>query len=174
MTIPLQNATIAVFRQFLTALSANLDKASSFAEEKKIDPVVLCATRLYPNMFPLARQVQLACDFAKNTTARLAGIEPPKFEDAETNLVELKGRIARTLDFIAQQDPKAIDAAVGRDIAFSVGPNRMTMAADRYVTHFAMPNFFFHITAAYAILRACGVDVGKRDFMGAVPGMANA
>jgi hypothetical protein len=174
MTISLQNATIAVFRQFLTALSGILDKAASFAEEKKIDPAVLCATRLYPNMFSLARQVQLSCDFAKNTTARLAGTDPPKFEDVETNLVELKARIARTLDFLAKQDPKAIDAAKGREIAFSVGPNKMKMPADQYVTHFAMPNFFFHVTTAYAILRACGIDVGKRDFMGAVPGMTNA
>ncbi len=174
MTIALHDATIPVFRQFLSALSANLDKASSFAEEKKIDPAVLCATRLYPNMFGLARQVQLSCDFAKNTTARLVGIDPPKFEDVETNLVELKARIARTLQFIADQDSKAIDAAANREIAFSVGPNKMKMAAELYVMHFAMPNFFFHITTAYAILRACGTDVGKRDYMGVVAGMMNA
>lgn len=174
MTLSLHGVTLPVFKQFLTALSANLEKAANFAAEKHIDPAVLCGTRLYPNMFGLARQVQLSCDFAKNTTARLVGVEPPKFEDVETNLEELRARIARTLDYIGKQDTKAIDASANREIAFSIGPNKVRMAAEAYVTHFAMPNFFFHVTSAYAILRHCGIEVGKRDFMGAVPGMINA
>jgi len=117
-------------------------------------------------MLPLARQVSLACDFAKNGTARIAGIDPPKFEDTETTIDELKARIAKTLDLIGTYDRGAIDAAAGKTIEFPVGPNKMKMPAENYLLHMVLPNFFFHTTAAYAIIREAGVDIGKRDFIG--------
>jgi hypothetical protein len=174
MAISLFEASIPVFEEYLNGLSALLDKAESHAAAKKIDPSVICATRLFPDMFPLSRQVQIACDFGKNTAARLSRSEPPKFDDSEKNLAELKGRVTETLAFLAKQDSKQIDATSGHEIIFPLGPNKMKMVAERYLLHFAMPNFFFHMTAAYAILRHCGIDIGKRDFMGNVPGLVPA
>jgi uncharacterized protein len=175
MTLSLYTITIPVFQQYLQALSAILDKTEAHAAAKKIDAAVFCATRLYPDMFPLSRQVQTACDFAKNAGARLAGLEPPKFEDVEKTLPELKARVEKTLAYVATLDAKGIDAMSGREIVFPIGPtNKMKMVAEFYAMHFALPNFFFHLTAAYAILRHCGIDIGKRDFMGTVPGLVPA
>ena len=121
-------------------------------------------------MFPLARQVQIACDQAKNGTARLAGVEPPRFEDTETTFDQLKARIAQTVAYLKTLNTKTIEAAADRDITFPLGPtNKGHMKGDDYLNHFVLPNFYFHLTAAYAILRHCGVDVGKRDFLGAIP-----
>jgi uncharacterized protein len=121
-------------------------------------------------MFPLTRQVQIACDQAKNGSARLAGVEPPKFEDNETTIDQLKARIAKTIAFVKSVETKALDGAGGREITFPLGPtNKGHMKGDDYLTHFVLPNFYFHLTAAYAILRACGVEVGKRDFLGQIP-----
>lgn len=170
MTLSLSAASLPVFVRTLEALSGILDKAAAHAAARKIDPAVLCATRLIPDMFPLSRQVQIACDFAKNTTARLAGVEAPKWDDTEKTIDELKARIARTIEFVAAADAATIDAAGNREIVFPVGPNKMKMQGEGYLVHFALPNFHFHVTMAYAILRQAGVDIGKRDFMGAVPG----
>jgi hypothetical protein len=121
-------------------------------------------------MFALARQVQVACDQAKNGASRLAGVEPPKFEDTEKTIDELKGRIAKTVTYVKSLDKAKIDAAGDREITFPLGPtNKGNMKGDDYLTHFVLPNFYFHLAAAYAILRHCGVEVGKRDFLGAIP-----
>jgi hypothetical protein len=170
MAYTMTQAALPVFEIGLTALSGVLDKAAAFAAAKKIDAAVLPQWRLAPDMFPLSRQVQIACDQAKNGTARLAGIEPPRYEDTETTIDQLKARIAKTLEFVKTVDAKAIDAAGSREVTFPLGPtNKGHMKGDDYLTHFVLPNFYFHLTAAYAILRHCGVEVGKRDFLGAIP-----
>jgi len=169
MAFSMSRASLPVFEIGLNALSANLDKAAAFAAAKKIDSVVLLNTRLAPDMFPLTRQVQIATDQAKNGSARLAGVEAPKFEDDETTLDQLKARIAKTLAFLRTLDARQIDGASDREINFPLGPNKGQMKGDDYLNHFVLPNFYFHITAAYAILRHCGVEVGKRDFLGAIP-----
>jgi hypothetical protein len=154
----------------LNALAGVVDKAAAFAAAKKLDPTVLPQWRLAPDMFALARQVQVACDQAKNGGARLAGVEPPRYEDTEKTIEELKDRIAKTLAFVKTLDAKAIDAAADREITFPLGPtNKGHMKGADYLTHFVLPNFYFHLTAAYAILRHCGVEIGKRDFLGAIP-----
>jgi hypothetical protein len=170
MLFTMSQSSLPVFEIGLNALSGVLDKASAFAASKKIDGSVLLNTRLAPDMFALTRQVQIACDQAKNGGARLAGIEPPKFEDNETTIDQLKERIAKTVAFLKTVDAKAIDAALEREITFPLGPNNKGhMKGADYLNHFVLPNFYFHLTAAYAILRHCGADVGKRDFLGAIP-----
>ena len=167
----LYEATVVAFTQQLNALSAVLDKAEAYATAKKIDPLVLTASRLAPDMLPFTRQILIACDFAKNTSGRLAGGEIPKFADDEKTFDELKARIAKTLAYIASLDKAAIDAAAGRDIEFTIGPNKMKMEAAAYAFRFALPNFYFHSATAYDILRHNGVELGKRDFMGQVAGL---
>ena len=170
MTISLYQTSVPIFVQFLTSLSANLDKAAAFAEAKKVDPSVLLNTRLAPDMFPLIRQVQVATDLAKNGAARLAGVEPPRYEDKETTIGELRARLANTVAFIKTLDTKKVDAAADREITFPLGPtNKGQMRGDDYLNHFVLPNVYFHLTAAYAILRHCGLEIGKQDFLGAIP-----
>jgi uncharacterized protein len=165
------NAPISVFEVSLNALSALLDKAEAHAAAKSIDTAVLLNTRLFPDMFTLTGQVQSACDQAKNGCARLAGIiDPPRYEDNEKTIPELKARIARTVAFVKTLDKKKIDESADREITFPLGPtNKGHMKGADYLNHFAMPNFYFHVTTAYDILRHCGVEIGKRDFMGAIP-----
>src|SRR5712692_3113245 len=166
----LSKASLPVFETGLNALSAVLDKAVAHAAAKKFDPAVLVNSRLAPDMFALARQVQAAADQAKNGAARLAGVEPPRYEDNETTVDQLKARLAKTLAYLKTLDAKGIDAAADREITFPLGPtNKGHMKGDDYLNHFVLPNFYFHLTAAYAILRHCGVDIGKRDFLGAIP-----
>jgi uncharacterized protein len=170
MPFSMSQSSLPVFEIGLTALSGVLDKAAAFAASKKVDGSVLLSYRLAPDMFSLARQVQVACDQAKNGGARLAGIEPPKFEDTETTIDQLKERIAKTVAFVKTLDAKAIDASLDREIMFPLGPtNKGHMKGGDYLNHFVLPNFYFHLTAAYAIVRHCGVEVGKRDFLGAIP-----
>jgi uncharacterized protein len=170
MAYTLSQAAVPVLEIGLTALSGVLDKAAAFATAKKLDPAVLPGYRLAPDMFALARQVQVACDQAKNGASRLAGVEPPKFEDSEKTIEDLKARIAKTLAYVKSLDAAKIDAASDREITFPLGPvNKGSMKGDDYLTHFVLPNFYFHLTAAYAILRHAGVDVGKRDFLGQIP-----
>jgi uncharacterized protein len=170
MQYSMSNASIPVFQIGLEALSAILDKASAHAAAKKIEPSILLQSRLSPDMFPLVRQVQIAADLAKNGSARLAGVDPPRLEDNETTIDELKERIAKTLAFLKTLDTKQIDASGDREITFPLGPtNKGHMKGTDYLNHFMLPNFYFHTTAAYAILRHCGVDIGKRDFLGAIP-----
>ena len=172
MTISMTQASVPVYNQMLGSLSILLDKAEAFATAKKIDGTVLVNARLAADMLPLSRQVQLACDLAKNAAARLAGVEAMKFEDNEKTLPELKQRIAKALAYINSIPTKDIDAGATREITFPMGPDRKgTMTGADYLQHYGLPNFYFHTTMAYALLRHCGVEIGKRDFLGAVSGL---
>ena len=153
----------------LNALSGVLDKAAAHAGAKKIDPSVLLGWRLAPDMFAFSRQIQVACDQAKNGASRLAGVEPPKFEDNETSVDQLKDRIARTLAHVKGLDVAAIDASSEREIVFPLGPKKAKMMGADYLNHFVLPNYFFHLTATYAIARNFGTNLAKRDFLGAIP-----
>ncbi len=170
MPFSMSQASLAVFEISFNALSAILDKAEAYAAAKKIDAAVLLHSRLAPDMFDLARQVQVATDQARRGAARLAGVEPAVFEDNETTIDQLKARLAKTVAYLKTLDRKQIDASADREIAFPLGPtNKGHMKGDDYLCHYVLPNFYFHVTAAYAILRHCGVDLGKRDFIGAIP-----
>lgn len=156
-----------VFVRTLSNLSAILDKAAAHAEARKIDPAVLLASRLYPDMFPLVRQVQLSSDFAKGTMARLAGQEPPKYEDNETTFADLIARIAKTVAFVQGIKPEQLAGAEERDVTVKMRDQSLTFKGLPYLLTMALPNFFFHVTTAYNILRENGVELGKRDFIGA-------
>lgn len=151
----------------LNALSAILDKAEAHCAAKRIDPAVMAQTRLIPDMLPLWRQVTIACDHAKGAPARLAGVDVPSFADTETTLADLKDRIAKTVAFIATIPADAFDSADARTITVKAGPRELTFPAAQYYFGYAIPNFYFHMTTAYNILRTSGVDVGKVDFLGA-------
>jgi hypothetical protein len=146
-------------------MSATLDKAAAYAAAKKIEPQVMLEGRLYPDMFPLTRQVQIATDFAKGACARLAGVEPPKYPDTETTFDELKARIAKTIAFIKEFKPSQIDGSEERDISLQMGGQMRTFKGENYLTSVVLPNFFFHATTTYAILRHNGVELGKQDFL---------
>ncbi len=166
MTISMYDASIPVFIRMLTNCDRILDKAVAHAEAKKIDPGVIVHMRLYPDMFPLARQVQIASDMAKGCAARLAGQEPPKYDDTETTFPELKARIAKTIAFLNTFRPEQIDRTEEKDIILTLGPKTLTFKGLPYLLHFVLPNFYFHITTVYAILRHGGVEIGKMDFVG--------
>jgi hypothetical protein len=154
----------------LNALSGVLDKGQAFAAAKKIDPSVLLNYRLAPDMFSLTRQVQAVSDLSKNGAARLAGLEPPRYEDNETTFDQLKTRLAKTVAFIKSVDASKIDASGDREINFALGPvNKGQMRGADYLNHFLLPNVYFHATATYAILRHAGVALDKPDFLGAIP-----
>jgi hypothetical protein len=169
MPFSMSRASVPVCETGLNALIAVLDKAAAHAAAKKIDNSVLLNWRLAPDMFALTRQVQVATDQAKNGLSRLAGVEPPKFEDNETTLEALKERLAKTVAYIKTLDPKAIDASADREIVFPLGQKQGRMLGADYLNHYVLPNFYFHFTAAYGIARAFGADVGKRDFLGVIP-----
>ena len=154
------------FANLLKNLSAILDKAKAHAEAKKIDEQVLTSSRLFPDMFPLGRQVQIACDSAKGAVARLAGVEIPKHEDTEKTIPELKARIARTLDFIESVPAAKIDGSEDREVVMKMRSGELKFTGLQYLMGHAYPNFYFHCTTAYNILRANGVELGKRDFIG--------
>jgi hypothetical protein len=166
MTFSMYSASVPVFKQILTSLAALIDKAEAHATEKKIEPAALLQARLFPDMFPFARQVQIATDFAKGCSARLAGAEVPRYDDSETTFAELKARIAKTLDFIGSLPQDAIEASAQRDITTSSGPNAKQFKGQVYLVHYALAHFYFHATTAYDILRHNGVEVGKKDFVG--------
>jgi uncharacterized protein len=159
--------SIAVFDRFLSALATVLDKAEAHCEAKKIKPEVILAARLFPDMFPFTRQVQLACDFATRGTARLAGQEPKSFPDGETTFAELKDRIAAARGYMGSFQPADFAHADAREIHFKTGGRDLTLKGEEFLSFFALPQFFFHVTTAYDILRANGVELGKRDYMGA-------
>lgn len=167
MAISMYRASVPVFVQFLTSLSAILDKAAAHGAAKKIEPAVFTGGRLCADMFPLTRQVQIATDMAKGAVARLAGVEVPSYADNETTFEELQARVQKTLDFIQSLKAEAIDGSDDKDITLKVGPNELHFKGEVYLTTFALPNFFFHVTTAYGILRHMGVEIGKRDFLGA-------
>jgi hypothetical protein len=165
MAISMYRASVPVFLQFLPAMSACLDKGAAYAAAKKFDPAVLLQSRLFPDMLPLVRQVQIASDFAKNTVSRLAGVAPPKFDDVETTIDQLKVRITKTLDHVKEFKPSQIDGSEDRDITIPMGDQTRSFKGENYLTGFALPNFFFHTATTYAILRHNGVEIGKGDFM---------
>ena len=167
MTISMYKASVPVFVQFLTSLSAVLDKAAAYAEAKKVEPAVLLNTRLAPDMFPLVRQVRAATDHAINACGRLAGADMPSFANAETTIPELKDRIAKTIDFLKGLKPAQIDGSEDKEIkiTFPSGATREFTGQSLLLTN-SLPNFYFHCTTAYDILRHCGIELGKRDFMG--------
>ena len=166
MTISMYSASVPVFKNMLGNLSYCLDKAQAHAEAKKFDPLVLTDFRLAPDMLPLRKQVQIACDATKNGLARLSGVEAPKFDDTETTFAELKERIRKTLDYLDSVPRGKIDGCEDKDITFPVGREATrTMNAEAYLLNWALPNMFFHITTAYAILRHNGVELGKGDYL---------
>ena len=166
MNISMYQASAPRFANTLTNLSATLCKAKAHAEAKKIDDKVLTSARLFPDMYALARQVQIACDTAKGAVARLAGVEIPKHEDTEQSFDELKARIAKTLEFIATVRAAQVDGTEDKDIVLKMRGNDVKFKGLQYLLGFAWPNFYFHATTAYAILRHNGVEVGKTDFIG--------
>ncbi len=168
MQISMYAASVPVFAKMLGNLAALLDKAAAHAEQKKIDPAVLLSARLFPDMFPLAKQVRLACDFAKGAVARLAGEEPPKYGDDEATFADLKARIARTIDYIEGFAPQRLDGSETREVELKIRGEAVRYPGLTYLVHVATPNFYFHVTTAYGILRHNGVELGKRDFVGKV------
>jgi hypothetical protein len=167
MTVSMYKISVPIFVQFLTSLSANLDKAAAYAEAKKIDPSVLLNTRLAPDMFPLLRQVRAATDHAVSAGGRLAGADMPSFANTETTIPELKERIAKTIAFLKTLKPVDIDGTEDREIkiTFPSGATREFTGQSLLLGN-SLPNFYFHCTTAYDILRHCGLELGKRDFMG--------
>jgi hypothetical protein len=166
MKISMYQASVPRFANTLRNLSAILDKAQAHAEAKKIEPVVFTQSRLAPDMFPLSRQVQIACDSAKGAAARLAGVEIPKHEDTEQTFAELKARIAKTLDFVESLKPVQIDGSEDREVVLKLRGQDVKFNGLQYLLGFAYPNFYFHVTTAYNILRHNGVEIGKRDYIG--------
>lgn len=166
MPISARSASLAGFIQTLKALDVILDKTVEQAAARKIQPEALLNARLAPDMLTFTRQVQLACDFAKNAAARLAGGDNPKHPDEEKSFDELKARIAKALAFVEGVDDAAFEAGLARDVTFPRGPSAtVTMRGEKYLTLFAVPNFYFHATTAYAILRENGIQIGKQDFL---------
>jgi len=171
MPLSIAQVSLASFETQLNAFTAILDKAAAHAEASKFDPAVYMTLRIRPDMLPFPRQIMIFSDTAKNGAARLAGVEAPKFEDDEKTLDDLKARIAKTLAFLATVDRAALEAGAEREVTFPIGPTKAKMMGRDYLAHFILPNFFFHVTTAYDLLRYAGVPLGKRDYLGAVPGL---
>ncbi|MES2118439.1 MAG: DUF1993 domain-containing protein [Pseudomonadota bacterium] len=166
MTLSMYSASVPVFKQILNSLLAILDKAETHAEEKKIDPQALLQFRLYPDMLPFTRQIQIACDFAKGCSARLGGVDVPAYEDDERSFAELKARILKTLAFIDTVPQDQIAGSEERAITTGSGEKTKHFTGQSYLFHYALPHFFFHATTAYDILRHNGLDIGKKNFIG--------
>jgi hypothetical protein len=166
MKLSMYQASAPRFANTLRNLSAILDKAQAHCEAKKIDPAVMAATRLIADMFPLSRQVQIACDTAKGAVARLAGVEVPKHDDTEQTFSELKQRIGKTVDFVLSVSADKLEGSEARSIVLKLGGKETSFTGMQYLLGQAYPNFFFHVTTAYNILRANGVELGKRDYIG--------
>lgn len=167
MTISLYTASVPVIKQMLEALSAILKKAEDHATEKKIEPNALLQARLFPDMFPLVRQVQIAVDFTKGIGARLAGVDIPSYPDTEVSFEDLQALLAKVLTFIDTLTPEQFSGAENREIVLRPGtPKEKKLSGTAYLFNYGLPQFFFHVTTAYDILRHNGVDLGKRDYMG--------
>jgi hypothetical protein len=160
--------TVELFLTQLNQLSAILAKGAAFAEAKKLQPEVLENSRLAPDMLPLRVQVYLSCDFAKNSTARLAGIEAPKFEDTETTFAQLQARVAKTIEWLRTVKPAQLEGALARQIVVPLRTRTLDVNGMTFLQKWVLPNFYFHVTTAYVILRHNGVEVGKQDFLGPV------
>lgn len=166
MSLGMYHASIPMMKQLLGGLSNNLTKAAAFAEAKKVDPLVLTGSRLAPDMFALARQVQIASDQARGGVSRLAGVEMPAMADTETTIDELKERIAKTIAYIDSFTPAQIDGSETREVVLKMRAGEMKFTGQNYLFQFVIPNFTFHCATAYNILRHNGVEIGKRDFLG--------
>ena len=166
MNISMYQASAPRFVNTLKNLSAILDKAQAHAEAKKIEPSVLLGCRLYPDMFPMKRQVQVACDTAKGAVARLAGVEVPKHEDTEETFAELKARIGKTIAFVETIKAAQIDGGEEKNVHLKLGSREIDWKAMQYLLGYALPNFYFHVVTAYDILRHNGVEIAKRDYIG--------
>ena len=171
MSLTMSRASVPMFVQYLTNLSSLLDVAEAHAASRKIDPAALLGARLFPDMYPLTSQVQFACDFAKGAAARLAGIPAPSYQDNEKSFAELRARIAKTLAFIELVDASLIDGSETRDVKLNFGGRALAFKGEGYLIGYAIPSMIFHVTAAYAILRHNGVEIGKASFLGPMPGL---
>ncbi|MGH8750105.1 MAG: DUF1993 domain-containing protein [Burkholderiales bacterium] len=168
MKISMYQASVPVFIRMLKNLAAILGKGAAHADARKIEPAVLINSRLFPDMFALARQVQVATDVAKGCGARLAGLEPPKFEDNEATFPELLARIDKTVSFLETLKAGQIDGSEQKTITLQMRNNTVSFLGLPYLLNFVLPNFYFHVTTTYDILRHCGVEMGKQDFIGTV------
>ncbi len=168
MTSPMYTQSVPVFKQLLTALKTILSQAEAHAAAKSIEPDALLQARLYPDMFALVKQVQIAADFARGVTARLGGVEVPVYDGAEKSFADLDGLLTRTLGFIDSVKPAQFEGSDTKDIVLRPGtPKERKLAGQTYLNNYGLPQFMFHVTTAYAILRHNGLPIGKRDFMGA-------
>ncbi|MDP2005756.1 MAG: DUF1993 domain-containing protein [Rubrivivax sp.] len=167
MSLSMHGASVPAFTRQLTAMLTWLDKAQAHAELRKFDAQNYLGLRLAPDMLPFTRQIQIACDFAKGCVARLAGQEVPKWDDTEASLDDLRARIRKTVDYVQSFSASQVDGSEGREIVLPMrSGDPLHFTGQAYLTQFALPNFYFHATTAYALLRHAGVDVGKRDFIG--------
>ncbi len=166
MPLSMYSSSVPVFVHYLKNLSNILKKGADYAAEKKIDEKVLTGGRLFPDMFPLTRQVQIACDVAKGCGARLAGIEVPKYEDSEVSFAELQARIEKTIDFLKSIPEAGINGSEHKQIKLQAGQRELEFVGEHFLRNWALPNVYFHITTTYNILRHNGVPVGKMDFLG--------
>jgi hypothetical protein len=174
MPITMYSASVPVFVRMLGNVGAWLDKAEAHAAAKKFDPSVYLTARLAPDMLPFAKQIQIACDAAKFCVARVSGTEAPKFEDNETSIAELRERIARTVAYVRSVPAGQIDGTDAKEISVPRRDGAMTMKGEDYLRQFVLPNFYFHVTMTYALLRHFGVELGKADFLGGLPQPAPA
>ncbi|HEY2560811.1 MAG TPA: DUF1993 domain-containing protein [Caldimonas sp.] len=169
MALSMHSASVPIFVRMLGNLAAWLDKAEAHAQARKFEPAVYLTARLAPDMLPLPTQIQIACDTAKFCVARLAGVEAPPFADDEKSLDDLRQRVRRTIDYVQSVPAAQIDGSDGRGISVPRRTGAITMTGEAYLKHYALPNFFFHVTTTYALLRHSGVELGKMDFLGALP-----
>ena len=165
-SISMYNASIPAFIKMLNNLDAILDKASTWAQAKKIDEKYLMTSRIAPDMLPFTKQIQIATDIVKGCAARLAGADVPKYEDNESSFVELKARVSKTIAFLETFTAQQIDGSEDKSIELKFGPNSFHFKGLDYLLTFANPNLYFHVTTAYAILRHNGLEIGKKDFLG--------
>lgn len=166
MAFNMYTASVPILVRYLKNTSNLLEKGAAHCAAKKVDPSVLLGYRLAPDMFPLSRQIQILSDAAKGGGARLAGVEVPSFPDTETTVEDLKARIAKTVTFLEGLKESQFGGAEARDISFKAGPNELKFKGEDYLASWVFPNFFFHVTAAYSIMRHMGVELGKRDYLG--------
>ena len=167
MSISLYSATVPVFKQMLLALSDVLKMGEEHAQHRKFEPTVLLQSRLFPDMLPLVRQVQIACDFAKSVPARIAGVEVAAYEDSEQSFAELQQRIAKTLALIEGMTAEQLNGSAVKEVVLRPGtPKEKKLSVEDYALKYGMPQFFFHVTTAYNLLRHNGVEIGKKDYMG--------
>jgi len=169
MPITMYSASVPVFVRMLGNVATWLDKAEAHAAAKKFDPSVYLTARLAPDMLSFAKQIQIACDAAKFCVARISGDEAPKFEDNESSIAELRERIAKTVAYVRSVPAAKIDGTDAKDISVPRRDGAMSMKGEDYLRQFVLPNFYFHVTTAYALLRHCGVELGKADFLGGLP-----